>query len=203
MGDLPRVIFPIYERKGSAGLYPKFESLVGLFDCGEPRYHLGDAYIGQNFLTNDNYGMGSTIGVIHPDHVHHHGWLRKGENDEKNLTTFYLWTNLSGPLPTILYLIGYALMLVMIWIACGFSWLTWNHVWDGRSCWLLAQTFFLAFLSALIATTSSYLHLPVSRNTKKPFYHSNNILMVAPDVLWLVLALILYPTKLHLLDRSI
>ena len=47
---------------------------------------------------------------------------------------------------------------------------------DGRLMLILTQTFFLAFLSALIATIIGTLVLSIStslvRNTKKPFYHS-------------------------------
>ena len=68
MGDLPPRYLPSInewsEKWGSVGLYPQLESLhADTFDWWDRVITLGTA-IEQNFLTNDNYGMGSTIGVI-------------------------------------------------------------------------------------------------------------------------------------------
>ena len=57
---------------------------------------------------------------------------------------------------------------------------------DGRLMLILTQTFFLAFLSALIATvigTFGAIYIYQSRKIPRPFLSLNNILMVAPDVM--------------------
>ena len=95
------VIFPLSMNGVRSGVQSVFIPSLSLFMLtrligGNRVITLGTA-IEQNFLTNDNYGMGSTIGVILIlDHVHHHvGDQGKGENDEKNYLNFYLGLGLS------------------------------------------------------------------------------------------------------------
>lgn len=78
----------------------------------------------------------------------------------------------------IFYLIGYAFNAGDDMNSfTGFSWTHFETMFgDGRLMLILAQTFFLAFLSALIATIIRTLvpftSTSLVRNTKKPFYHS-------------------------------
>lgn len=70
----------------------------------------------------------------------------------------------------------------------GFSWTHFETMFgDGRLMLILAQTFFLAFLSALIATiigTFGAIYIYQSRKKyQEAFLSLNNILMVAPDVM--------------------
>ena len=81
---------------------------------------------------------------------------------------------------------------------------------DGRLMLIVTQTFFLAFLSALIATiigTFGAIYIYQSRKRyQEAFLSLNNILMVAPDVMiWCQLLDSLYPTQVFtwLFDCSI
>ncbi len=116
--------------EGSVGLYPKFESLhADLFDWWEPCYHLGDGYWAEFSKSNDNYGMGSTIGVIPILTMFITMWVTKERRERWKLANLYLGL-VFYPLPAYLLLDYCALMLVMIWIALQvFSWTHFeNHV---------------------------------------------------------------------------
>ncbi|COS86338.1 spermidine/putrescine ABC transporter permease [Streptococcus pneumoniae] len=89
----------------------------------------------------------------------------------------------------IFYLIGYAFNAGDDMNSfTGFSWTHFETMFgDGRLMLILAQTFFLAFLSALIATiigTFGAIYIYQSRKKyQEAFLSLNNILMVAPDVM--------------------
>ncbi|VLT34859.1 spermidine/putrescine ABC transporter permease [Streptococcus pneumoniae] len=89
----------------------------------------------------------------------------------------------------IFYLIGYAFNAGDdVNSFTGFSWTHFETMFgDGRLMLILAQTFFLAFLSALIATiigTFGAIYIYQSRKKyQEAFLSLNNILMVAPDVM--------------------
>ena len=95
------------------------------------------------------------------------GWPRKGENDEKFANLYLGLVFLVLYLP-IFYLIGYAFNAGNDMNSfTGFSLSHFKTMFgDGRLMLIVTQTFFLAFLSALIATIigtfSCHLHLPVS-----------------------------------------
>ena len=89
----------------------------------------------------------------------------------------------------IFYLIGYAFNAGDDMNSfTGFSWTHFETMFgDGRLMLILVQTFFLAFLSALIATvigTFGAIYIYQSRKKyQEAFLSLNNILMVAPDVM--------------------
>ena len=89
----------------------------------------------------------------------------------------------------IFYLIGYAFNAGDDMNSfTGFSWTHFETMFgDGRLMLILVQTFFLAFLSALIATvigTFGAIYIYQSRKKYQEAFSSlNNILMVAPDVM--------------------
>lgn len=89
----------------------------------------------------------------------------------------------------IFYLIGYAFNAGDDMNSfTGFSWTHFETMFgDGRLMLIWAQTFFLAFLSALIATiigTFGAIYIYQSRKKyQEAFLSLNNILMVAPDVM--------------------
>ncbi|CAG5952901.1 spermidine/putrescine ABC transporter permease [Streptococcus pneumoniae] len=89
----------------------------------------------------------------------------------------------------IFYLIGYAFNAGDDMNSfTGFSWTHFETMFgDGRLMLILTQTFFLAFLSALIATiigTFGAIYIYQSRKKyQEAFLSLNNILMVAPDVM--------------------
>ncbi|VPP32463.1 spermidine/putrescine ABC transporter permease [Streptococcus pneumoniae] len=89
----------------------------------------------------------------------------------------------------IFYLIGYAFNAGDDMNSfTGFSWTHFETMFgDGRLMLILAQTFFLALLSALIATiigTFGAIYIYQSRKKyQEAFLSLNNILMVAPDVM--------------------
>ena len=188
------VIFPLSMNGVRSGVQSVFILSLSLFMLtrligGNRVITLGTA-IEQNFLTNDNYGMGSTIGVILILTMFITMWVTKERRERwKKFANLYLGLVFLVLYLPIFYLIGYAFNAGNDMNSfTGFSLSHFKTMFsDGRLMLIVTQTFFLAFLSALIATiigTLGAIYIYQSRKKyQEAFLSLNNILMVAPDVM--------------------
>ncbi len=188
------VIFPLSMNGVRSGVQSVFIPSLSLFMLtrligGNRVITLGTA-IEQNFLTNDNYGMGSTIGVILILTMFITMWVTKERRGTmKKFANLYLGLVFLVLYLPIFYLIGYAFNAGNDMNSfTGFSLSHFKTMFgDGRLMLIVTQTFFLAFLSALIATiigTFGAIYIYQSRKKyQEAFLSLNNILMVAPDVM--------------------
>ena len=149
---------------------------------------LGTA-IEQHFLTTQNWGMGSTIGVILIMAMLVIMWMTKERTKMKKFANLYL---------ALVFVILYIPIAYLIFYSFnqggdmnGFTGFTLEHYSemfaDSRLMLILIQTFFLAFLSSILATVIGTFGAIFIYQTRRKHQQSilsmNNILMVAPDVM--------------------
>ncbi len=148
------VIFPLSMNGVRSGVQSVFIPSLSLFMLtrligGNRVITLGTA-IEQNFLTNDNYGMGSTIGVILILTMFITMWVTKERRERWKICQSISGTGLLVLYLPIFYLIGYAFNAGNDMNSfTGFSLSHFKTMFgDGRLMLIVTQTFFLAFLSA-------------------------------------------------------
>ena len=199
------VVFPLSMNGVRSGVQSVFIPSLSLFMLtrmigGNRVITLGTA-IEQHFLTTQNWGMGSTIGVVLILAMLFTMWATRERRERwKKVSHFYLgFVFLILYLP-IFYLIFYAFNKGGDMNAfTGFTLEHFNELFaDSRLMLILSETFLLAFLSALIATViGTFGAIYIYQSKKKlegPLLSINNILMVAPDVMIGASFLILFTT---------
>ena len=184
-----KVIFPLSLNGVRSGVQSVFIPSLSLFMLtrligGNRVITLGTA-IEQHFLTTQNWGMGATIHCCYDcDYV-----VNEGETSMKKFANLYLVFVFVILYLPIFYLIAYSFNSGGDMNQFkGFTLDNYHSMFsDSRLMLILAQTFFLAFLSALLATligTFGSIFIYESKQRQQTGILSlNNVLMVAPDVM--------------------